>query len=70
MTAVQYGKSRKWLDTHCGICKKQFSPKEDRAKGHCIFKNGEELDFLACISCAKSAEIKIAVEQTKEMGKE
>lgn len=69
MTKVQQGKSQKWIDTHCGICSKAFTPKEDRAKGHCVFNNDEELDFLACIPCATAAGIQVAVKQTKELGK-
>jgi hypothetical protein len=68
MTKVQQGMSRKWYDTHCGICSKVFTPKEDRANGRAVFKNDELLVFYACLPCAKSAEIKEAVEQTKEMG--
>ena len=68
MSKVEHGKSRKWYDTHCAICGKQFNPKEDRANGHCTFKkNEEELDFFACMGCAKDTEIQIAVKQTKEM---
>jgi hypothetical protein len=69
MTKVEKGKSRRWYENNCGICKKKFSVKEDRAKGHCVFKDGEELDFFACLPCAKSADISTAVEQTKELGK-
>lgn len=69
MTKVERGKSRRWYDAHCAICKKVFSVKEERAKGHCVFKNDEELDFLACLSCAKSADIDTAVKQTKELSK-
>jgi hypothetical protein len=69
MTKVERGKSRRWYENNCAICKKKFSVKEDRAKGHCVFKNDEELDFLACLPCAKSADISTAVEQTKELGK-
>jgi hypothetical protein len=68
MTKVAYGKSQKWLDTLCSICDKKFSPKEDRAKGHCVFNNDEELDFLACVPCSKCADIKTAVEQIKALG--
>jgi predicted DCC family thiol-disulfide oxidoreductase YuxK len=71
MSKVEHGKSRVWYDTHCAICKKVFSPKEDRAKGHCTFKkDNTELDFLACLKCAKEAEIQVAVKQTKEMWQE
>lgn len=71
MPKVEHGKSRTWYDTHCAICKKQFTAKEDRAKGHCTFKkNDEDLDFLACLKCAKEAEIQVAVKQTKEMWQE
>ena len=69
MTKVEKGKSRRWYDTHCSICGKTFTPKEDRANGHCVFKNGDELDFFACLSCSKTADINTAVEQTKELGK-
>jgi hypothetical protein len=69
MTKVAYGKSKKFYETHCGICDKIFNLTEDRYKGHCIFKNDEELHFLACERCAKSAEFQEAVKQTKEMGK-
>ena len=68
-TKVEKGKSRRWYDTHCAICGKIFTPKEDRANGHCVFKNGDELDFFACLTCAKSADISTAVQQTKELGK-
>lgn len=68
-TKVEYGKSRKWYDENCAICKKKFNQTEDRYKGHCIFKNDEGLDFLACERCAKSTEMSIAIEQTKELGK-
>lgn len=68
-TKVEKGKSRRWYDAHCAICGKTFTPKEDRANGHCVFKNDEELDFFACLPCAKSADIDTAVKQTKELGK-
>jgi hypothetical protein len=70
MTKVAYGKSQKWLDTHCSLCDKKFSPKEDRAKGHWAFKNDEELVFLACEPCSKSADITTAVEQIKTIGED
>lgn len=69
MTKVEKGKSRRWYDSHCAICGKTFLAKEDRAKGHCVFKNDESLDFFACLQCAKSADIDTAVKQTKELGK-
>jgi hypothetical protein len=53
---VEHGKSEKWYSEHCAICGKKLDPKEDRKKGHCIFNDDEELDFLACISCATSGE--------------
>ena len=68
MTKVEYGKSQAWIDTHCSICKRELKPNEDRAKGHCIFNNDEELNFLACIPCANRVGIQIAVKQTKELG--
>jgi hypothetical protein len=68
VTAVEYGKSRKFYETHCGICSKKFSITEDRYKGHCTFKNDEELDFLACEKCARDANIDTAIKQTKELG--
>ena len=70
MTKVEYGKSKKWYDNHCGICRRELKPSEDRANGHCVFNNDEELDFLACIPCATAAGIQVAVKQTKEMGME
>jgi len=69
MTKIEFGKSAKWYSEHCSICKKTFTATEDRYKGHCIFKNDEELDFLACEKCAKSAEMSTAIQQTKELGK-
>jgi hypothetical protein len=38
MLKVAYGESQKWLDTHCSILHKKFSPKEDRKKGHCVLR--------------------------------
>jgi hypothetical protein len=45
-----------------------FSQNEDWAKGHCICKNDEELDFPAGVPCSKSADIMTAVEQMKAIG--
>jgi hypothetical protein len=53
MANVEYGRSRVWLESHCGICKKKFDPYEERVKGHAVFDNNRELDFLACANCAK-----------------
>jgi len=68
-TKVEAGKSRRWYDAHCAICCKTFGISEDRVKGHCVFKNDQELDFLACERCAKQADIVTAIEQTIELGK-
>ena len=66
---VEWDKSKHWYNNHCAICRKELKPEEDRAKGHCIFKNDMELNFLACIPCMKKAMLEEAVKQTKELGK-
>jgi hypothetical protein len=66
---VEWDKSRRWYETHCGICRKVLDPKEDRVKSHAVFKHGEELDFLSCVPCAKQAQLQEAVKQTKVLGK-
>jgi hypothetical protein len=69
MAKVWTGKSKKFYEENCAICKKKFNLTEDRYKGHAIFNDGEELRFLACERCAKESQFQEAVKQTKEMGK-
>jgi hypothetical protein len=69
MTKIWTDKSKKFYEENCAICKKKFNLTEDRYKGHAIFKNDEELYFLACERCAKESQFQEAVKQTKEMGK-
>lgn len=67
--SVAYGKSQKWIETHCSICDKKFTPSENRVKGTAIFNNDMEVKILAHETCAKQAEMEEAVKQTKELGK-
>jgi len=66
--SVAYGKSQKWLDTHCAICDKAFTPKENRVRGTAVFNNDVEVKILCHEACAAGAEIQVAVKQTKELG--
>lgn len=68
MTKVEYGKSEAWQATHCCICKKVFSPKENRVRGTATFLNDEVVKVQYCEPCAVSAEFQEASKQTKEMG--
>lgn len=69
MTAVQYGKSKKYYETHCGLCGKKMRDTEPRVKGHAVFNNDVEQDIIAHEECVKAANIQVAVKQTKELGK-
>jgi hypothetical protein len=68
MTAVQYGKSKKYYETHCGLCGKKMRDTEPRVKGHAVFNNDVEQDIIAHELCVKAANIQVAVKQTKELG--
>ena len=68
MTKVEYGKSRKYYETHCGLCGKKMRDTEPRVKGHAVFNNDVEQDIIAHEECVKAANIQVAVEQTKELG--
>ena len=68
MTKVEYGKSRKYYETHCGLCGKKMKDTEPRVKGHCVFNNDVEQNIIAHESCVKIANIRVAVTQIKEMG--
>jgi len=69
MTKIAHGMSQKWYAAHCCICKKVFSPKENRVRGTATFLNDEVVKVLYCEPCAVSAEFQEASKQTKEMGK-
>lgn len=69
MVKIEYGKSNAWYTTHCCICKKIFTPKENRVKGTATFLNDEVVKVLYCESCAISAEFLEASKQIKELGK-
>lgn len=53
MAKVEVGRSHLWVEQHCSICKKKFINGEQKFKGHAVFDDGIELDFLACEKCAK-----------------
>jgi hypothetical protein len=63
---VEYGKSLKYYSTHCCVCRKVFTPTENRVKAKAEFLNGEIVPVLFCEPCAVTAEYQEAAKQLKE----
>jgi hypothetical protein len=66
MVKIEGGKSTRWYENHCCICKRELKPQQARVNGTATMMDDSTIAVLYCEPCAKTAKIQQACESVKK----
>jgi hypothetical protein len=62
MVKIEGGKSTRWYENHCCLCKRELKPQNARVKGTATMMDDSVIAVIYCEPCAKQAAILQACE--------